>query len=601
MKLKKLILKNFKAYKEAEIDFNNISVIVGKNDAGKSTILQALNLFFNPKDASKADIFYKNSNDTAKEILIECHFDISADEVKLGGEDKGVLITETNLLNKDGYFVVGYKYTEKSLSKSPFISESYVKCHNYDISALDWSSKKNSLEQMNKKELDEAIKTLKITKPDNTDGRENHWKRKAIEADIVSQNINKSCIEIALGEKKDKEDRLTPVIDRLPKFKLFSNDKANSIGDKENSAVIENEIKNIIAEQMKSQLEEINKAMQAGMQAKLSSLNETYKHFFNFLGQDTFTLQDGTPAITFKTNGIVDNKGLNIENRGSGFRRLALLSLHLSAHTEEEYKDMIFAIEEPETSQNPHNQRGIIDAMHKLTDKGSQIIITTHSPAMAKEFSGENVEYTVVENNGDLSNVKKYNTRTELFDDIVNLLGILPVDINSFKGKKLIIFVEGYDDAIILHEIGKIKKVLDIVFAPTDGSSMPNYINLNYLGFLGLPYGMFIDKIKPNEHWQTQAKQVLEMHGYGSNIKEAQQNDISHYVTPKLNKKELRKAIKNGEIIQVNTQYSKEIDEWFSAFETWKTNQGTTMTAEEVVYIEQPSNQECIELLQSNS
>lgn len=49
MKLKKLILENFKAYEKAEIDFNDITIIVGRNDSGKSTILQALNLFFNPK------------------------------------------------------------------------------------------------------------------------------------------------------------------------------------------------------------------------------------------------------------------------------------------------------------------------------------------------------------------------------------------------------------------------------------------------------------------------------------------------------------------------------------------------------------------------
>ena len=48
MKLKKLILENFKAYEKAEIDFNDITIIVGRNDSGKSTILQALNLFFNP-------------------------------------------------------------------------------------------------------------------------------------------------------------------------------------------------------------------------------------------------------------------------------------------------------------------------------------------------------------------------------------------------------------------------------------------------------------------------------------------------------------------------------------------------------------------------
>ena len=48
MKLKKLILNNFRGYNHAEIDFDpQMNVIIGKNDVGKSTILEALELFFN--------------------------------------------------------------------------------------------------------------------------------------------------------------------------------------------------------------------------------------------------------------------------------------------------------------------------------------------------------------------------------------------------------------------------------------------------------------------------------------------------------------------------------------------------------------------------
>lgn len=48
MKLTKLILKNFCGYRhEVVIDFGNITTFVGKNDCGKSTILEALDIFFN--------------------------------------------------------------------------------------------------------------------------------------------------------------------------------------------------------------------------------------------------------------------------------------------------------------------------------------------------------------------------------------------------------------------------------------------------------------------------------------------------------------------------------------------------------------------------
>ena len=48
MKMKTLKLKNFRSYKdEISVDFCDLTAFVGKNDIGKSTILEALDIFFN--------------------------------------------------------------------------------------------------------------------------------------------------------------------------------------------------------------------------------------------------------------------------------------------------------------------------------------------------------------------------------------------------------------------------------------------------------------------------------------------------------------------------------------------------------------------------
>ena len=48
MKLKAVILCNFRCYRdEIRIPIDNITAFVGKNDAGKSAILEALDIFFN--------------------------------------------------------------------------------------------------------------------------------------------------------------------------------------------------------------------------------------------------------------------------------------------------------------------------------------------------------------------------------------------------------------------------------------------------------------------------------------------------------------------------------------------------------------------------
>ena len=56
MKLKKIILHNFRAYQHEEIEFNdNFACIIGKNDAGKSTILSALEWFFDDNELNEYD------------------------------------------------------------------------------------------------------------------------------------------------------------------------------------------------------------------------------------------------------------------------------------------------------------------------------------------------------------------------------------------------------------------------------------------------------------------------------------------------------------------------------------------------------------------
>lgn len=79
LKINKLLIKNFRSIETANIDCNNITVFVGQNDAGKSNILRALNLFFNGQtDHALAFDFNRDYNifsppkaNKAKEIIVE--------------------------------------------------------------------------------------------------------------------------------------------------------------------------------------------------------------------------------------------------------------------------------------------------------------------------------------------------------------------------------------------------------------------------------------------------------------------------------------------------------------------------------------------------
>ena len=48
MKLKRLYLRNFRSYKDwVNVDFENITTFIGKNDAVKTNILESLEIYFN--------------------------------------------------------------------------------------------------------------------------------------------------------------------------------------------------------------------------------------------------------------------------------------------------------------------------------------------------------------------------------------------------------------------------------------------------------------------------------------------------------------------------------------------------------------------------
>jgi len=75
MKIKKIILENFRCYKERTvIDIDDLTVFIGKNDVGKSTILDALDIFFNEGKGSvkieKDDLNRQAERDGETNILI---------------------------------------------------------------------------------------------------------------------------------------------------------------------------------------------------------------------------------------------------------------------------------------------------------------------------------------------------------------------------------------------------------------------------------------------------------------------------------------------------------------------------------------------------
>ena len=78
MRLKTLYIKGFRNFKEATINFNNQSLIIGANDVGKTNLLYALRILLD-RGFSDLDLELKESDfyayEETNEVIITALFD----------------------------------------------------------------------------------------------------------------------------------------------------------------------------------------------------------------------------------------------------------------------------------------------------------------------------------------------------------------------------------------------------------------------------------------------------------------------------------------------------------------------------------------------
>ncbi len=87
MKIESVRIQNFRTFKDETIHFNDYSCFVGANGVGKSTVMNALNVFFRQYKDSKTDLsklsidhfHHKNINEP---ILITVTFNELSDNAK---------------------------------------------------------------------------------------------------------------------------------------------------------------------------------------------------------------------------------------------------------------------------------------------------------------------------------------------------------------------------------------------------------------------------------------------------------------------------------------------------------------------------------------
>jgi len=435
MVLKSLILKNFRAYKDIEVNFDkNMNVIIGQNDIGKSTILEALDIFFGQR-VIKIDVTDLNNEAEEKEISIGVKFDLkNSNKLKID-----------YFLNKDNKLEIHKKFEIQQKDKK---IEETILLRVKDITDLNLTKK-------------QSIRTLSEKYEKGKNGKLNGYK--------LLKHHNKVSKEI---------------LEKLPLYFLFQSDKVNKDTDEDIQKIFRQTTKNL---ESKEKFQEIINELKEELESKLEDIGKATITKMKDIGLDI--PNNIIPKVVPKNldsffSFNLESEDISLNKRGSGFRRMITLN-YLRAEIENDNKDknIIYAIEEPETAQHPNQQIKLITALIKLSEKDNhQILLTTHTPEIAKMVNENNLILIDKNEKKNPIVIKKKENKLKL---ISNTLGIHP-----FYSDKVVVCFEGEFDIKFIkginQNIDEYKKIIDlekenIALIPLQGGNLKNWVDRHYL------------------------------------------------------------------------------------------------------------------------
>lgn len=529
MILKAIILKNFRGYSgEHRIDVSDgITALIGKNDAGKSTILEALDIFYgeNKPELSDLNIYAED-----REMLFGAVFTDLPETITVD-TSATTSLSEEYLVNSDGDFEVVVKYI--CTAATPGKPEQTIRCLHPTAEKYD------NLHQLKLAELKTLGRQLDVTTEDE---RVNNQWRKAIWSQSPDLKIQANELKIDEFDTKAKAI-YTNIASLFPQFFLFRVDRQTSDGDAEAKDPMQLAVK-----EAQKEFQSDIQALQAKIQERvdevaaraLIKLQEMDKNLASKLKPEL----KSAPKWTFDYK-INDDRGVSLNKRGSGTRRLVLLNFfraEAERKSQQGSGSIIYAIEEPETSQHPNNQEMIIDSLLELSqDPTRQVIVTSHSPHLVEKLPHESVRFIEFD---DTSKNTTIETNTSGLMKAAQSLGIHSKQ--KFGSAKAVVLVEGRsDDCFLSHASKTLHASGDIaadhigahnieILSAGGSGNVAFWVQKTTLENLGLPYFVFLDsdRLSATDPQTKNEKLVTDIIAAGKKAAFTRKREIENYIDP---------------------------------------------------------------------
>ena len=445
MILKEVEISGYKQIKNAKIKMDKFNVLVGKNGTGKSSVLRALDLFFN--EMKSIDVKIIENPDGPKE----------------GGDFKEIFpVRDASIIwkNKPGSAMITCLFSNFDISRI------------FPAVPFEIRSLKGNNEIINK--LEDMLTVRK-------------------EYIIQDNRCTIQLSEIKLGEhtmlKREVGGKLSFITFRDPPPGMPSNIPA---------AIIK-EIGYFLLIPARRRLEEegnvhvpgpdgqgIPSAMLRYEKEPGVGKRGTYKRIVN---ESTMLM----PASDYITS-MTDNKNrkelyfgdYRSSSSADGDKEMFHLCFHLL-----DSDAKFIGIEEPEIHLHPSLQKDCFNyLMEKSNDK--QIILTTHSPAIASRTPIENLRFVKSTKIGNDLETKIVN---EIKDSHISMIiSDLGIQHSDYFENDAIIFVEGISDCLVFTDFwNKLQKKKKVLFLDTEGfTNMDYYANIRVIRSNKISVGCFV-------------------------------------------------------------------------------------------------------------
>lgn len=528
MKLDAVKLKNFRGYKEeVVVPISNITAFIGKNDAGKSTLLEALEIFFNNSLVSceRNDL---NKFADCTEIEITCIFTQLPAEIII---DSTVTTTLSNefLLNSDEKLEVKKIFAATSAKPKEKI---YIRCNHPTV------NEGNDLLTLKRAELKARARVLGINQ-NSYNSNENSTIRRAIWDNF--EDLETNTVDL-LVDKEDTKKVYEALSKYFPLFALFQSDRKSNDDDKE----VVDPMKIAIQQALKELEVEIDYIKDEVRKKAIETANRTLEKLREMspeLADQLIPEFKSEPKFDSQFKLTINSEDdIPINKRGSGVRRLILLNFFRAEaeriRLESDKNQILFAFEEPETSQHPNHQEMLIKSFIDLANSAdTQILLTTHTPALAALLPLESLRF--IEKVNDVRIIQS--GTEEVFEKIAQSLGILPDPIS--KHTRALLLVEGKGDVVFINHIAeKLKEnnVITHTFAekrfaivPVGGcGNLKHWKTLKIANQFNIPYCILLDSDRGTNEEYINAATISSLREEGIKAYVTRRREPENYIHP---------------------------------------------------------------------